>query len=301
MVSGRGGSLTATPTSRPKRAGAGLAFAVALLAATAALAGQREPVLKQIDLPHDYYWREQYLPQLTTGPSSLAWTPDSKALIYSMAGSLWRQPLGSDEAVELTHARGAYDDQPDVTPDGRAVVFTRYDGAAMELWRLDLASGRETKLTSGGAVNVEPRVSPDGKRLAYVSTQGTGHFNLFVTDLAADGALANAAALSRRAAQQDRSLLLFGVRSRHQSGVVAGRVANLLYRQSRGRLGDRRHLVGLQPRSRRPARRCSPRRRCGARGRNPRRTASVSSSQAITAGNGASCGSRRPPAPRRCR
>lgn len=151
-----------------------LAFlaAVAALVAGAAFAAGREPVLKQIDLPHDYYWREQYLPQLTTGPSSVSFTPDGKALIYSMAGSLWRQAIGSDEAVELTHAAGAYDYQPDVAPDGGSVVFDRYDGAAVELWRLDLATGREQRLTTGGAVNVEPRLSPDGKRLAWVSTAG---------------------------------------------------------------------------------------------------------------------------------
>src|SRR5580765_3131458 len=74
----------------------------------------REPVLKQVDLPHSYYWRELYLPQLTTGPSSVSFTPDGKALIYSMGGSLWRQSIGSDEAIELTHPRGAYDYQPDV-------------------------------------------------------------------------------------------------------------------------------------------------------------------------------------------
>ena len=34
---------------------------------------EREPVLKQIDVPHTYYWREMYTPQLTSGPSSLAW------------------------------------------------------------------------------------------------------------------------------------------------------------------------------------------------------------------------------------
>ena len=38
---------------------------------------QRDPVLKQIDLPHPYYYREMYLPQLTTGPSAAAWAPDS--------------------------------------------------------------------------------------------------------------------------------------------------------------------------------------------------------------------------------
>ena len=104
-----------------------------------------------------------------------------------MAGSLWRQAIGSDEAVELTHPAGAYDYQPDVGPDGRWVVFSRYDGAAIELWRLDLRDGRERRLTSTGAVNVEPRLSPDGKRLAWVSTQGTGHFNLFIGEIGPTG------------------------------------------------------------------------------------------------------------------
>ena len=53
-------------------------------------------MLKQIDLPHTYYFREMYLPQLTSGPSSVAWSPDGKSLVYSMAGSLWRQEIGID-------------------------------------------------------------------------------------------------------------------------------------------------------------------------------------------------------------
>jgi Tol biopolymer transport system component len=154
--------------------------------ASAAHAG-REPVLKQVDLPHSYYWRELYIPQLTTGPSSVAFVPDGKTLIYSMGGSLWRQEIGSDQAIELTHPRAAYDYQPDVAPDGGSVVFSRYSGAAIELWRLDLKTGREQSLTSGGAVNVEPRLSPDGMRIAWVSTQGTGHFNLFIADIGTDG------------------------------------------------------------------------------------------------------------------
>lgn len=148
-------------------------------------------MLKQVDLPHSYYWRELYIPQLTTGPSSVSFTPDGGTLIYSMGGSLWRQAIGSDDAVELTHARGAYDYQPDVARDGRSVVFTRNSGDALELWRRDLDNGREQQLTSGNAVNVEPRLSPDGKRIAWVSTKGTGHFNLFIADIGANG-LSNA-------------------------------------------------------------------------------------------------------------
>jgi len=162
-------------------------LAAALLGLAGAAEAGREPVLKQVDLPHSYYWRELYLPQLTTGPSSVSFTPDGGALIYSMAGSLWRQAIGSDEAVELTHPAGTYDYQPDVAADGRSVVFSRNNGDALELWRRDLRSGREQPLTSGHAVNVEPRLSPDGKRIAWVSTAGTGHFNLFIANIDAGG------------------------------------------------------------------------------------------------------------------
>ena len=159
----------------------------ALLASAVVAASGREPVLNQVDLPHSYYWRELYLPQLTMGPSWVSFLPDSVTLVYSMGGSLWRQRIGDDEAVELTHPSGAYDYQPDVSHDGRSVVFTRYDGKAMELWQLDLASGRARALTHAGAVNVEARLSPDGKRIAWVSTEGTGHFNLFAADIGDDG------------------------------------------------------------------------------------------------------------------
>ncbi|HEV2102333.1 MAG TPA: CehA/McbA family metallohydrolase [Candidatus Acidoferrum sp.] len=143
---------------------------------------QRRPVLPQIDEPHPYYYRELYLPQLTSGPSSLTWGPDSKELIYSMAGSLWRQTLGSETAVQLTDGPG-YDYQPDWSPDGKSVVYVSYQKDAMELWLLDLTSGKSVQLTSGSAVNVEPRWSPDGKQIVWVSTQYNRRFHIFIADV----------------------------------------------------------------------------------------------------------------------
>ena len=155
----------------------------------AASHAERLPVLKQIDLPHPYYYREMYLPQLTSGPSSLAWSPDSSELIYSMAGSLWRQKIGTNVARQLTAAT-AYDYQPDWSPDGRWVVYSSYRGDAVELWILDLSSGMSAPLTGNGAVNVEPRFSPDGKRLAFVSTLFHRRFHIFTADLS-EGKLEN--------------------------------------------------------------------------------------------------------------
>lgn len=165
----------------------------ALLLLAAALVGEgaaqaeRRPVLPQIEVPHPYYFREMYLPQLTSGPSGAAWSPDGQELIFSMAGSLWRQRLDSDEAIELTSGPG-YDYQPDWSPDGRFAVFARYDKDALELWLLDLKTGETRPLSSGGAVNLEPRWSPDGRRLAFVSTRHGGRFHIFVGEVR-DGGL----------------------------------------------------------------------------------------------------------------
>ena len=150
---------------------------------------QREPVLKQIDEPHAYYFREMYLPQLTTGASSAAWSPDSKSLAFSMAGSLWLQNIDSNEAQQLTAGPG-YDYQPDWSRDGKWIIYAKYDKSAVELWVLDVESRQAHALTTDGLVNLEPRFSPDGKRIAFVSTAFHGRFHIFAARFK-DGSLAD--------------------------------------------------------------------------------------------------------------
>jgi TolB protein len=174
-------SPSASPNSARRRAQRTGLLAAFLVASAMHLLPQRDPVLKQIDLPHRYYYREMYLPQLTTGPNAAAWTSDSKSLVYSMGGTLWKQALGSDTAQQLTAGPG-YDYQPDCSPSGRWIVYATYLHDALELWALDLQSMRSHQLTFGGAVNVEPRFSPDGKRLAFVSTSYHRRFHIFVGD-----------------------------------------------------------------------------------------------------------------------
>jgi Tol biopolymer transport system component len=165
---------------RPDRA----SLLIILFLTALRLTPQRDPVLKQIDLPHRYYYREMYLPQLTTGPNAAAWSPDSRSLVYSMSGTLWRQALDSGIAEQLTAGPG-YDYQPDCSPDGRWAAYVKYHQDALELWVFDLEKRQSHQLTSGGAVNIDPRFSPDGKRLAFVSTSYNGRFHIFVGDFSA--------------------------------------------------------------------------------------------------------------------
>ena len=176
-------------------------FIVGAAVFAAAAAPVRSPVLGQIALPHNYYYRELYLPQLTSGPSSAAWTPDGSAVIYSMQGSLWRQRTDSTAAEQLTDDGGA-DYQPDCSPDGKSVVFVRYDGRAMELMLLDL------DIAHGAGADDERRASTSsraGRRMAAVSPTcrppGSGHFLLHVAEVR-DGRIANSRPLTAGSAQR---------------------------------------------------------------------------------------------------
>ena len=117
--------------------------ATALLARAAEPVGPgRERVLKQVRVPHHYYYREMYLPQATSGVSSPAWSPDGRELAVSIEGALYRVDPATGVARQLTDGPG-YDYQPDWSPDGRFLAYSCYRDDALELRALELASGQE--------------------------------------------------------------------------------------------------------------------------------------------------------------
>ncbi|RYZ46783.1 MAG: hypothetical protein EOO72_01210, partial [Myxococcaceae bacterium] len=72
-----------------------------------------------------------------------------------------------------------------LAPDGNTLLFVSNRNIATELYTQDLEQGRERRLFDEGADVTWPRISPDGKRLLYISFRTQAGGQLCVRDLPA--------------------------------------------------------------------------------------------------------------------
>ena len=129
-----------------------------------------------------------YLPQLTTGPSAVAWAADARSVVFSMAGSLWQQKLDSTVAEQLTSGPD-YDYQPDCSSDGHWVVYASYARDAVELWSLNLETKATRQLTATHLASTSS-ATRSGRRCSAPRTkpcqpgyhQNKKHWNTIVLD-----------------------------------------------------------------------------------------------------------------------
>jgi Tol biopolymer transport system component len=75
---------------------------------------------------------------------------------------------------------------PQISPDGRWVAYVRRSGDIMtdrfrpSIWLIDNNNGRQRPLVAGTGAHSQPVWSPDGDRLAYISSAEGGAPQLFV-------------------------------------------------------------------------------------------------------------------------
>jgi Tol biopolymer transport system component len=86
-------------------------------------------------------------------------------------------PLKPERTISFTTDVGSWLSL-DVSPDGQTIVFDHLG----DLFTIPMAGGKATPLTRGMAVDAQPRFSPDGKRIVFVSDRG-GAANLWIMSL----------------------------------------------------------------------------------------------------------------------
>jgi Tol biopolymer transport system component len=86
-------------------------------------------------------------------------------------------PLEAARKAEFTTTKGTWISL-DVSPDGQTIVFDLLG----DLYTLPIGGGKATRLTDGMAYDAQPRFSPDGKKVVFVSDQSGGE-NVWIMSL----------------------------------------------------------------------------------------------------------------------
>ena len=112
-------------------------------------------------------------------PSFLhGWSPDGQYLTYcafrpghTFAGfdvDIYKKPVAGGPEIRLTDGKG-YNDGSEYAPDGKSIWYNSTRSGLMQVWRMGENGENPTQMTSGDANNWFPHVSPDGRKVVYLS------------------------------------------------------------------------------------------------------------------------------------
>jgi TolB protein len=112
------------------------------------------------------------------GANGLAWTPDGKIVYFSHANGradVWEMGSDGSNPHRLTsnHDASSRSDYPSVSSRDGTIAFRHMDGTSGQftIWRMDMDGNNQKQLT-WGKIDVEPSVSPDGRWIVFVGSQG---------------------------------------------------------------------------------------------------------------------------------
>jgi serine/threonine protein kinase len=97
--------------------------------------------------------------------------------------NVWRMDADGSNPVQLTDEALAYN--PECSPDGKSVLYTRING--VNVWQVPIEGGPPPQAVAQNTVVETPRISPDGKLLAYLAMPATMSSSTVLTVVPAAG------------------------------------------------------------------------------------------------------------------
>jgi len=107
--------------------------------------------------------------------NGIGWTPDGRLIYCSKAGGkfdVWTMNADGTNQKQVSFGEGAKYN-PQMTPDGRFIVFTLSRNGIDNVWRMDADGGNLKQLTSGTSES-SSNISPDGKWIIYQKAENSG-------------------------------------------------------------------------------------------------------------------------------
>jgi len=106
--------------------------------------------------------------------NGIVWTPDGKLIYCSKAGGnfdLWTMNADGTNQKQLSANQGM-SFHPQMTPDGRFIVFDLHRGGNQNLWKMDADGSNLKQITNGGS-EFNAGISPDGRWVIYHRIENT--------------------------------------------------------------------------------------------------------------------------------
>lgn len=175
--------------------------------------------------------------------SAPAWSPDGGTLAVALTrdglSQIYLLPAdGSGEPQRLVSSSGI-DTEPFYSPDGKWIYFTSDRGGSPQIYRVAAGGGAVSRVTFEGSYNVSPRISPDGRKLAFIS-RDEGRFYVTLKDLASG----TETRLSDRGQEESPSFspnglwVMYATRTRGRDMLMAASTDGRVKQRMSSELGD---------------------------------------------------------------
>ncbi len=127
-------------------------------------------------IPADGAGEAQKITDHDTLKNALAWSPNSKELVFTASDNKLRKySFDSQQTVELAASKYGNLNAPVWSPDGKWLAYAKADETRnSDIYLLAATGGEERKVTFDSFSDVNPRFSPDGKKLFFVRNENTG-------------------------------------------------------------------------------------------------------------------------------
>jgi Tol biopolymer transport system component len=101
--------------------------------------------------------------------SGATWSPDGRIVYFSHAdGNIWLMGPDGSNRKQLTSNAGGGNIYPEVSPDGRYIIFYSDRSGSEQIWRMDSDGNNPKQLTDSPLQGFDsPDCSPDGKWVVY--------------------------------------------------------------------------------------------------------------------------------------